>query len=202
VGYPLSTPSGKIELASDTIADFGYPDCPGHPAWLEPVEWLGSSMARRFPLHLISNQPRVRLHSQLDYGAASQATKVAGREPARIHPEAAAVRGIADGDILRLFNDRGACLAGAVVSDDLHPGVVQLPAGAWYDPADPSDPKTLEVHRNPNVLTMDVGTSRLTQGPSVHTVLVEVERHAGPLPPIKAYDPPGFVAATPRNQND
>ena len=39
---PLPTPSGRIELASATIAGFGYDDCPGHPAWLEPAEWLGS----------------------------------------------------------------------------------------------------------------------------------------------------------------
>ena len=55
---PLPTPSGRIELASATIAGFGYDDCPGHPAWMEPAEWLGSDLARRFPLHLISNQPR------------------------------------------------------------------------------------------------------------------------------------------------
>ena len=40
--HPLRTPSGRIELFSDTIAAFGYDDCPGHPVWLEPAEWLGS----------------------------------------------------------------------------------------------------------------------------------------------------------------
>ena len=40
------------------IADFGYDDCPGHPVWLEPAEWLGSEKARDYPLHMISNQPR------------------------------------------------------------------------------------------------------------------------------------------------
>src|SRR5579884_370249 len=143
--HRLATPSGRLELSSETIADFGYPDCPGHPVWLEPREWLGSALARRFPLHLISNQPRSRLHSQLDHGPTSQATKVAGREPARIHPDVAAARGIRDGDIVRIFNDRGACLAGAIVSEEVDPRVVQLSTGAWYDPADPSDPATLEV---------------------------------------------------------
>ena len=38
---PLRTPSGKIEIFSAAIDGFGYPDCPGHPAWLEPSEWLG-----------------------------------------------------------------------------------------------------------------------------------------------------------------
>ncbi|NIP72913.1 MAG: hypothetical protein GWO16_07715, partial [Gammaproteobacteria bacterium] len=39
--HPLGTPSGRIEIFSETIAGFGYDDCPGHPAWMEPLEWLG-----------------------------------------------------------------------------------------------------------------------------------------------------------------
>ena len=42
VAKPLKTPSGKIEIFSETIDGFGYEDCPGHPVWLEPAEWLGS----------------------------------------------------------------------------------------------------------------------------------------------------------------
>ena len=129
------------------------PDCPGHPTWLPPVEGAGSPAAARFPLHLIANQPATRLHSQLDFGATSQASKVKGREPVRIHPRDAAARGIGEGDIVRLYNDRGACLAGAVLSDALRPGVVQLSTGAWYDPDDPAADKPLCVHGNPNVLT-------------------------------------------------
>jgi biotin/methionine sulfoxide reductase len=81
--HPLPTPSGRIQLFSEEIDGFGYDDCPGHPAWLEPAEWLGSSKAQTFPLHLISNQPRTRLHSQFDNGGFSQAAKIAGREPLR-----------------------------------------------------------------------------------------------------------------------
>ncbi len=65
----------------------------------------------RHPLTLIANQPATRLHSQLDFGGYSQSQKVAGREVARLNPADAKARGIADGDIIRLFNDRGACLA-------------------------------------------------------------------------------------------
>ena len=46
----LGTPSGRIELYSETIDGFGYDDCPGHPVWLEPDEWLGGSRATTFPL--------------------------------------------------------------------------------------------------------------------------------------------------------
>jgi len=56
------------------------------------------------------------------------------------------MRGIRDGDIVRLFNDRGACLAGAVLSDALRPGVVQLSTGAKFDPEDPTADTSLCVH--------------------------------------------------------
>lgn len=188
---PLNTPSGRIEIHSARIAGFGYDDCPGHPVWREPYEWLGAPEAARHGLHMISNQPRTRLHSQLDLGRTAQAGKIEGREPALIHPDDAAARGIRDGDVIRVFNDRGECLAGAVVSDDIRPGVLQLATGAWYDPEEPGG---RDRHGNPNVLTRDKGTSKLAQGPSAQSTLVEVERFAGTPPPICAYAPPEIIA--------
>jgi biotin/methionine sulfoxide reductase len=187
---PLRTPSGRLELFSETIDGFGYDDCAGHPAWFEPREWRASASAETFPLVLIANNPRTRLHSQHDEGAYSQSAKIEGREPVRIHPDDAAARGIADGDIVRLFNRRGSCLAGAVLSRDVRPGVVQLSTGAWYDPIDPDDPRSMCVHGNPNVLTFDQGTSTLAQGCSGQQALVEVALWEGPVPPIRAYAPP------------
>jgi len=183
----LATPSGRIELYSERIAAFGYDDCPPHPTWLQPAEWLGAADA--FRLHLVSSQPRERLHSQMDMGPVSARGKVAGREAVAINPADAAARGIADGDVVRLFNSRGACLAGAMVTDAVAPGVLRLSCGAWYDPADAGEAATC-VHGNANVLTRDQGTSRLGQGPSSATVLVEVERYAGPVPPVRAFAPP------------
>jgi biotin/methionine sulfoxide reductase len=182
----LPTPSGKIEIASPTIESFGYADCPQHPAWLPPTEQPDLD----FPLFLVANQPATRLHSQLDFGAISLASKVQGREPVRIHPTDAAARGIRDGDVVRLFNERGACLAGAVLSDSVRAGVVQLSTGAWFDPDDPEADKPLCVHGNPNVLTRDFGTSRLAQGSTGQLTRIEIERFSGPLPPIRAFDPP------------
>ena len=78
---------------------------------------------------MLSNQPRYRLHSQLDNGELSQSRKVAGREPVWINPKDAAERGIGNGDVVRLFNDRGTCLAGAYVTDEVRAGVVQLVDG-------------------------------------------------------------------------
>ena len=188
-GSPLPTPSGKLEMWSETIAGYDYDDCPPHPAWMEPFERVGGALSDRWPLHLVSNQPAARLHSQYDHSDVSQATKVAGREPLRLHPDTAAARGIADGDVVRVFNDRGACLAGAVIDDAVMPEAVQLSTGAWYDP----DVDGTCRSGNPNVLTRDHGTSRLAQGPSAHTCLVDVERLEGAPPAVQAYDRPEFV---------
>jgi biotin/methionine sulfoxide reductase len=192
---PLKTPSGRIEIFSEAIAGFDYDDCLGHPAWFEPAEWLGSTKARRFPLHLISCQPATRLHAQYDNGGAAQASKIKGREPVWINALDAARRGIKDGDVVRLWNERGQCLAGAVVGDAVRPGVVRLPTGAWYDPDHPGHRNALCRHGNPNVLTLDKGTSKLAQGPSAQTCLVEVERWTGALPPIGAFTPPRMASA-------
>ena len=193
--YPLPTPSGKIEIFSSTIAGFGEVDCPGHPSWLESTDVPNATA----PLMLVANQPATRLHSQLDFGDHSSAAKHRGREVACMHPDDAAARGVGDGDIIRLFNARGACLAGVRLSDGIRRGVIQLPTGAWYDPDDPNEDRPLCVHGNPNVLTRDVGTSALAQGCTGQLTTVEVERFVGNLPPIRAYDPP-VAADSPHKQ--
>lgn len=183
----LPTPGGKIELFSETIASFDYDDCRGHAMWFDKVEWLGGDRASQYPLHLISNQPKTRLHSQLDHAVTSRKGKVKGREIVRMHPDDAAARSIANNDIVRIFNDRGACLAAAMLFEGIRPGVIELPTGAWYDPRDEI---SLEIHGNPNVLTRDVGTSRLALGPTAHSCLVEMEKFEGELPEITVFRQP------------
>ena len=185
----LPTPSGRIELYSEIIASFQYRDCPGHPMWLAPTEWLGSIHVKTYPLHLISGQPETRLHSQYDYGAFSRYKKVQDREPVLMHPKDALARGISDGDIVQLFNARGRCLAGAVVTNNIREQVVFLWTGAWYDP-DFGETDHRDNHGNPNVLTHDKRTSQLSQGPAAQSALVQVERFDGTPPKIKAFDPP------------
>ena len=140
----------------------------------------------------MSDQPTRRLHSQLDHSPYSVAGKRLGREPVTISPQDAAARGIGDGDAVRIFNERGECLSAAVVSGDIRPGVVRLSTGAWFDPAE-ARPGALEKHGNPNVLTLDIGASSLSQGCIAQTCLVEVERWNGALPEVTAHTPPRFV---------
>ncbi len=164
---PLATPSGKIEIFSEKIASFGYDDCPGHAVWLEPFEWLGR--AKPDQLHMISNQPHNKLHSQLDHGSVSEGDRPHGVEPVTMHPADANARNLSAGQIVCIHNIRGACFAELNISADIRPGVIQIATGAWYDP----DGNTCRKG-NPNTLTPDKGTSALAQGPIAHSCLVSV----------------------------
>ena len=186
--HPLDTPSGRIELYSEDFAAWGQSDVPPHAAWLEPTYWWNSPLAAEFDLHLLCHQPSHRLHSQQDMGTASQATKVAGREPIRLHPADAATRGLSAGDVVRVRSQQGSLLAGVVVNDGLMRGVAQMHTGAWFDGSAPLVADC--ISGNVNVLTRDVGTSSLAQASSGAHVLVAVERYDGPLPELRAYDPP------------
>lgn len=189
----LPTPSGKIELFSQTIASFDLSDCSGHPTWFPPRD-ATAAFAEDHPLAMLSGQPKTRLHSQLDNGAYSLSHKISGREPILVHQSDAAARGIKTGDVVEVFNARGRCLAGAEVTDQIMPGCVFLWTGAWYDP-DYDAPQARDRHGNPNVLTHDLRTSSLTQSPAAHSARVDIRLFNGPVPPVEAHDPPPFAKA-------
>ena len=165
---PLQTPSGKIEIFSEKIDSFGYSECPGHPIWIEPDEWLGSKLTENFPYHLVSPQPNDKLHSQLECAIADIPNE--RPTPIMINQEDAKELNVKSGNIVRIYNMRGSCLARAQISDEIKKGVMSLPTGAWFD----TDEDGIEQQGNPNALTFDKGTSRLGQGPSAHTTLVNI----------------------------
>ena len=71
--------------------------------------------------------------------------------------------------------------------------MLRLACGAWYDPVG-AGADAVCGHGNANVLTRDRGTSRLGQGPTSATTLVEIDRWTAPLPPVRAFVPPVVVA--------
>ncbi len=186
----LGTPSGKIEIYSEKIASYNYDDTPPHPTWLEPFEWLGSPKAKQYPLHLMTPHPKYRLHTRLDNTYLHDLYEVQQRVPVWINPQDAQARGIADGDVVRVFNDRGQALAGAVVTDQTRPGVIRMEEGGWYDPMDPNTPGSLDKHGCPNNLTSDQPDSKLADGNPSKTALAQVEKYSGTLPYVTAFTPP------------
>lgn len=170
---PLATPSGRIEIFSDAIEALNLDDCPGHPCWIPPAEWPSEAGAKPGQLHLLSDQPAHKLHSQLDHGTASQRSKTGGIEQVRMSADDAIRFGLGEGDTAVLSNERGQCLASVRIQDGLMAGTAILSTGAWYAP----DQDGLDRSGNPNVLTADIGTSKLAQGSTAQTCLIEVKRH-------------------------
>ncbi|OAQ14784.1 trimethylamine N-oxide reductase I catalytic subunit [Bibersteinia trehalosi Y31] len=189
---PLKTPSGKIEIFSETVAAMNYDDCLGHPTWFEPEEYKGNTNAD-YPLALVTPHLPYRLHSQLAATSLRHQYAVNDREPVLIHPEDAAQRGIKSGDIVRLFNPRGQILCGAVVSDNIIKGTVAVHEGAWFDPQDLNTAQVLCKNGNPNVLTRDEGTSKLAQGNSSNTTILQLEKYQAEAPEIQVLKAPHFI---------
>ena len=194
-GHRLGTQSGRIEIFSEEIAAYGYDDAPGLPVWRPHSRQPNAS----YPYTLIANAPSTRLHSQLDFGATSVGAKVAGREKLRVNPSDAAKLGLVDGDLARVENDRGACLAGVEISDKICPSIVHLQTGAWFDPQPDPDgtARVFCAHGTANVLTYDKGTSQLTQGSTGQISRVAVRKWTGIVPPVRAFEPPEFSSYGP-----
>jgi anaerobic selenocysteine-containing dehydrogenase len=147
-GRGLETPTGKLEFYSTGLAEH-FPDDkerPPLPRYLPHGEAHQESLehirAEKYPLLLMSNHPRWRLHAQGDdisWTREIPTCKVKGSdgylyEPLWIHPVDAEKRGIKHGDVVKVFNERGAVLGGAYVTERIMPGVVYMDHGANHDP--------------------------------------------------------------------
>jgi trimethylamine-N-oxide reductase (cytochrome c) len=182
---PLGTPSGKIEIFSQTIEKYGYEDCPAHPTWLPPTEWVGS--AKKGELQLMTSHAAHRLHSQLNYAKLREQYAIADREPIMINTNDANTYGIKSGDLVRAYNSRGQVLVGALLTDGIKQGSVCIHEGAWPD----LDKKTgICKNGGANVLTLDIPTSQLANGCAGNSALVMIEKYTGPVLTLTAFDPP------------
>jgi len=187
VNNPLETPSGLIEIYSERLATH-FPDDeerPPVPKWIEKGvshdERISSERAKKYPLLVLSNHPRWRMHAQGDdisWCRELPTGKVRGfdgyqYEPLWINPQDAAARGIQDGDILKIYNERGVVLGGAYVSERVMPGAVSMDHGARYDPIVPGEFDRGGVI---NTITPHKTTSKNATGMAVSSFLVEVEK--------------------------
>ncbi len=147
--HPLDTPSGKLEFYSSALAEH-FPDDaerPPSPKWIEGGsgwshdERLSSQRAKKYPLLIVSNHGRWRMHAQCDdvsWFRECTTGKVKGYdgyyyEPLWLHPKDAEARGIKPGDIVKIYNERGIVLGGAYVSERIIPGVVSQDHGPRAD---------------------------------------------------------------------
>jgi anaerobic selenocysteine-containing dehydrogenase len=184
---PLGTPSGKLEFYSQRLADH-FPDDeerPPIPKWIEkgPThdERISSQRARKYPLLMISNHGRWRVHAQCDDISWTRETptgKVKGwdgymYEPLWLHPKTAAERGIKSGDIVKIYNERGTVLGGAYVTERLMPGVAYMDHVARVDSIIPGK---LDRGGAINLISPIGISSKNATGMATSGYLVEVEK--------------------------
>jgi trimethylamine-N-oxide reductase (cytochrome c) len=144
---PLQTPTGKLEFYATGLKEhFGDdPERPPVPHWIPYGESHQESMlhprSEKYPYLIVSNHPRWRVHANHDdisWLREICTCKIKGPdgylyEPVWIHPTDAAKLGIQDGDIVKLFNERGAVMGGAYVTERIMPGVLYQDHGARVD---------------------------------------------------------------------
>jgi anaerobic dimethyl sulfoxide reductase subunit A len=164
---PFPTPSGKIEIFSQRVADLEKPDAPPIPKYLPTAEDLNDPLVEKYPLQLLTPHPKNRVHSELYMVPWLQEVE---EHRVWINPIDADPRGIKDGDELYVFNDRGKVAIKARVTERIIPGVVSIFEGAWYNP----DQDGIDRGACANTLTNDAYSGG---GAAVlNTSLVEVEK--------------------------
>ncbi|MFC1815465.1 molybdopterin-dependent oxidoreductase, partial [Thermodesulfobacteriota bacterium] len=145
---PFPTPSGKIEIYSQQIADMENPLLPPVPKYIESWESVNDPLAAKYPIQLVTKHSKRRANAQFD-----TLPWLKERIPQGIIMNAgdAQNRSIHAGDQVRVFNDRGEMMIPAKITERVMPGVAVLPAGAWYAP----DEKGIDRGGSANVLTRD-----------------------------------------------
>ena len=146
--HPFDTPSGKIEIYSQRVADINSPKCPPVPKYLPTFEDRNDPLFEKYPLQLLTPHPRNRVHSEM-----FKVEWLREVEPhvLWIHPRDAEARGVSNGDGIEVFNDRGRAALKAFVTQRIKPGVVCMFEGAWYQP----DENGVDQGACANTLTKD-----------------------------------------------
>ena len=184
---PLSTPTGKLEFYSQRLAD-NFPDDeerPPYPKWIpygkSHQESLLCDRAKSYPILVCTNHPRWGVHANHDdvtWFREIKTCKVRGPDGYLYHtvwvnPGDAAKRGITDGDVIKIYNERGGVLAGAYVTQRIMPGVISIDHGAKYDPIIPGE---LDRGGAINSICPRKRTSKNATGIATCGFLVEIER--------------------------
>jgi anaerobic dimethyl sulfoxide reductase subunit A len=171
-GQPFKTPSGKLEISSPRLKAASHPQMPAVPQYIADWESPGDPLAQKYPLQLIGPHHKARVHSSFHNIPRLREVE---KHALWMNPADAAVRGLAHGEKIRVFNGRGETQTTVWVTERIRPGVVALPQGVWHDPAEPGVAGSVDRAGAVNVLTNDRPTP-FAGATAQHTCLVEVAR--------------------------
>ena len=163
-GFP--TPSGKCEFYSATMLADGHDPL---PSYIAPYESVASNpaLAAKYPLAMISPPARNFLNSTFVNVISLRGTE--GEPRLDIHPDDCATRGIADGDMVRIFNDRGTFVCKARMTAKARAGLV-VGLSVWWK-------KLASDGKNANEVTSQALTD-MGRAPTFYDTLVQVEKVA------------------------
>lgn len=167
--HPLGTPSGKIQIFDPRMYDKGNPkEIPAIPKYIEEWESPWSPEAHKYPLQAIGHHYKHRVHSTFDN---VDWLEEAAPQVVFLNPLDAEARGIKDGDLVRIFNDRGEIVMPCRVTPRIMPGVVDIPQGGWFTP----DSRGIDRRGCINTLTSH-RVNPLSFGNAQNTIQVQVEK--------------------------
>lgn len=166
--HPFPTPSGKIEIFSQRLYEMHHPEIPALSHYVPAHEGPEDALAKTYPLQLITWKGKNRANSTQYANPWLQEVQT---QKLWINPQDAQKRGIQQGEMIRVHNDRGVCEIPAEVTPRIIPGVVAMQAGAWWQP----DERGVDCGGCPNVLS-SARITALAKGNSHQTMLVEVAK--------------------------
>jgi len=181
----LGTPSGKVEFVSRSLTEFDANDeeRPPMPRYIPSWEGHTVELTKTYPLQLITPHPKHSFHTHND-NKTLWIDRISQHRvhkdgyawwPVRISPEDAAKRGIQEGDIVKVYNDRAAVLCLAHVTERIRPGTAHsYEGGAKYDPLQPGVAGSIDRGGCMNLLTSGRLLSKNVPGMASNSCLVEI----------------------------
>lgn len=169
-GFP--TPSGKVELYSSTLEKLGHDPLPDYKE-LPESDISTPRLAERYPLMLVTARRLAFSHSR--FPVFSWAREMYPDPEVEIHPETAKERGIRNGDWVWIETPRGRCKHKAMVTDKVHPKVINPTVGWWFPEMPPPEHGCFEANVNA-ILSYDPPHDPIIGIPTVMGVLCEVTK--------------------------
>ncbi|MDR2503265.1 MAG: molybdopterin-dependent oxidoreductase [Deltaproteobacteria bacterium] len=165
---PFPTPSGKIELFSKRLYDRSDPQVPAVACYVPAWEGPADPLAAKYPFQVIGWKNKHRDNSSFFN---HPWLKQVAPQCMWINPLDADKKGIKQGDLVRVFNDRGALMIRAEITGRIIPGVLAIPTGAWYNPGKDG----VDMNGCLNVLTT-MRKTPLAHGNAHHSCLVDIKK--------------------------